>query len=400
MTKKVLIMTQNFYPVIGSAGNRMKNIFQLLNKNNIETRVLTIEPSYPNKNLYKNKEFWDDEELNNETKNIIRVPIKNKKFSSSIFSRLFFYLEIMVRFIVTLWKIRKEKFDYILVSTPPIFIVFSAFIGKFLTKSKVILEVRDLWPDSLLGVKAFDSRLTIRFFRYLERRMYQKADAIVINSKGFEKHITDKIRHAEKPIVYIPNGPRENEITSNREFDREFSVVYTGNIGLAQDIDRLKAIAKSLHEHNIVFNVIGYGIKAGDFADYLEKNNLIGVRVYKPTTRKKSLDLIRQSNIAIAFLNDEGVFSTVLPGKIIDYITCKTPVVAGVKGTAAELINNNKVGFAFESRDVDKMIHKIIELKQDSNKLKELAENCEKVVKQEFLWETNISKLIGIIESK
>ncbi|WP_047982586.1 glycosyltransferase family 4 protein [Ornithinibacillus contaminans] len=398
MTKKVLIMTQNFYPVIGSAGNRMKNIFQLLNENNIETKVLTIEPSYPNKNLYKSKEFWDDEELNKETKKIIRVPIKNKKYSNSIFSRLFFYLEIMVRFIITLWKLRKEKIDYILVSTPPIFIVFSAFIGRFLTNSKIILEVRDLWPDSLLGVKAFDSHLTIRFFRFLEKKMYQKADAIVINSKGFEKHITEKLGHDEKTIVYIPNGPRESELTKHREFSSEFSVVYTGNIGLAQDIGRLKAIAKSLHEHNIRFNVIGYGIKVAELVNFIETENLSNVRIFNPATRKKSLDLIRESNIAIAFLNDEDVFSTVLPGKIIDYITCSTPVIAGVEGTAADLINHNKVGYAYESRDIAKMIHKIMELKQDNKKLEELSDNCEKVIQQEFLWETNISKLIGIID--
>ncbi|QGS69576.1 hypothetical protein CV093_18725 [Oceanobacillus sp. 143] len=68
MKKKVLIMTQNFYPVIGSAGNRMKNIYQLLNEFDIDADVLTTEPAYPNKNLYKDRSFWDDESLNLETK--------------------------------------------------------------------------------------------------------------------------------------------------------------------------------------------------------------------------------------------------------------------------------------------------------------------------------------------
>ncbi|WP_062320403.1 hypothetical protein [Halolactibacillus sp. JCM 19043] len=49
MNKKVLILTQNFYPVVGSAGNRMKNIFELLNEHDVQTDVVTIEPSYPNK---------------------------------------------------------------------------------------------------------------------------------------------------------------------------------------------------------------------------------------------------------------------------------------------------------------------------------------------------------------
>lgn len=92
MKKKVLIITQNFYPAIGSAGgNRMKNIFQLLLKDNIDVEVLTIEPSYPpNKNMYKDRMFWDDEEVNNQEQRITRIPIKNKRFSNELFSRLFF----------------------------------------------------------------------------------------------------------------------------------------------------------------------------------------------------------------------------------------------------------------------------------------------------------------------
>src|SRR5690625_3463106 len=175
MSKKVLLMTQNFYPVIGSSGNRMKNIYQLLNENGIDADVLTTEPAYPNKNMYKDSEFWDEESLNEEKHKIIRVPIKNNRFQNHILSRLFFYLEIMYRFLLELWKLRKNGYDYILVSTPPIFIVFSAFIGKYVLKSKLILEVRDLWPDSLIGVKTFHNKPIIKIFRYLEKKIDRKS---------------------------------------------------------------------------------------------------------------------------------------------------------------------------------------------------------------------------------
>src|SRR5690625_7050567 len=109
MSKKVLIITQNFYPVIGSAGNRMKNIFQLLNEHNIETTVLTTEPAYPNKGLYKNEKLRDDATLNGETKKIIRIPINKKKYSNRIIGRLLWYLEIMIRFALSLWSLRINK---------------------------------------------------------------------------------------------------------------------------------------------------------------------------------------------------------------------------------------------------------------------------------------------------
>ncbi|MFD2131542.1 glycosyltransferase family 4 protein [Pseudogracilibacillus auburnensis] len=398
MTKKVLIMTQNFYPVIGSAGNRMKNIFQLLNQNNVEAHILTTEPAYPNKSMYKDRVFWDDEDLNKKTEKIIRVPIKDRNFSKNIIKRLFFFLEIMYRFILLMWKLRKEKYDYIYVSTPPIFIVFSAFFGKKLMKSRLILEVRDLWPDSLIGVKTFDNKVIINLFRILEKRMYKMAEYIVINSKGFTKHIKSKLKEdSTTPIIYLPNGPRASEIVETKIVDKEFRIIYAGNIGLAQDIDRLKLIARMLNDRDIYFDVIGYGVKADEFTEYIHSNDLNNVVLHKPSTRKKSLELIKNSKVAIAFLNDEDVFSTVLPGKLIDYMTCKTPIIAGVKGVAAKVITESQTGYVFEHQDVHAIVNQIVILKNNPQKLLQLEENCLSTVKEDFLWEKNINKLLDII---
>ncbi|MEF2292944.1 glycosyltransferase family 4 protein [Virgibacillus dokdonensis] len=398
MTRKVLIITQNFYPVIGSAGNRMKNIFQLLNDKNIETHVLTTEPAYPNKNLYKDDQFWDDDNIAKDEKKIVRVPIKNNHFSNHILSRLFFYVEIMWRFLLKLWKLRKEKYDYIYVSTPPIFIVFAAFVGAFFMKAKVVLEVRDLWPDSLIGVKTFDYPIIIKCFRVLEKRMYNKSDYIVINSLGFEEHILSKLKNKAKKIIYLPNGPRKQEIVCEKERQSQFRVVYTGNLGLAQDVDHLKKMASLFHIHDIRFDVLGYGMKTKEFKEHVENNDLSNVYMHNPTTRKKSLQLIKQSNLSIAFLNDNQVFETVLPGKVIDYMTCQTPIIAGIKGTAAKIIETNKAGFVFDQDNISEMIKKVLELRENPNQLQHLAENCTRTIRENFLWEENIEKLTEIID--
>lgn len=396
MTKKILIVTQNFYPAIGSAGNRMKNIFQLLTNAGFDVEVLTIEPSYPNKNMYKDRMFWDEEDINNSSNKITRVQIKSRKFTNKLVSRLFFYLEMMYRYLVELWGCKKKEYDYIYVSTPPIFIVFSAWLMRRRLKAKLILEVRDLWPDSLTGVKSFDNKFIIKLFQFIEKKMYQMADAIVINSIGFQSHIENKL-NKPKEMVYLPNGPRHAEIIKN-EIREEFRVIYAGNLGLAQDIDRLKEVAKEFDKHEIQFDVLGYGMKTKEFTQFLEDHHLANVTIHKPTTRKNSLSLIRKSHVSIAFLNDVDVFQTVLPGKIIDYMTCKTPIVAGVKGVAADLITSNHTGFAFSSNDTQQLIEKVIELKNDPSQLETMQQNCEKTVREYFLWEHNIQRLVDIIK--
>ncbi len=101
---------------------------------------------------------------------------------------------------------------------------------------------------------------------------------------------------------------------------------------------------------------------------------------------------------ALPFLNDVEVFSTVLPGKVLDYMTCQTPIVAGVKGIAADLIRENQTGYAFSSNDTTLMLEKVLELKEDQELLARMQANCLTTVTKHFLWEHNIERLVDIIE--
>lgn len=400
MVKKVLILTQNFYPVVGSAGNRMKNIFDLLNINDIDTDVLTIEPSYPNKNMYKQEKFWDDLSYKDNPK-IKRISLLSNKLGSDKISRLIFYLEIMLKFSLEVVKTRKKEYSHIYVSSPPIFLLPPAIIAKKFLKDKLILEVRDLWPDSLEGVKVFDYPWLIKILRYFEKTMYNEADFIVINSPAFKKHIENIIKNKEKKIIFLPNGARLNELQlSNKKLNdnKPFSIVYAGNLGLAQNIEQLMRLINKLHAKGIVVNLIGYGLKSKKLKEFIKVNNLSNIILHKPMSRKESLNIIRNCDLSIAFLTDEEVFETVLPGKILDYMTCETPVIAGVRGEAANVILESNGGLVFKPNQIDSMINAIEELSKNDNKINELATNCRKYIAQYYIWEKNIMELIREIK--
>ena len=96
--KSILMIVQNFYPEIGSAANRFKNIYVLLKQNGYEVTVLTMNPSYPNQNLYEDGQFWDEEDIEQD---VIRISSgKIKGYTSSVWFRLFHYLETMFLFIL------------------------------------------------------------------------------------------------------------------------------------------------------------------------------------------------------------------------------------------------------------------------------------------------------------
>lgn len=394
--KKLLVISQNFYPEIGSAGNRIKNIYQLLNEQ-YEVHVLTTEASYPNKKLYIEKQFWHDRELN-EDEHIHRVKIANRKYTRNMFNRLLYYLEMMCRMI---WMIlfSKSKYDAVFVTSPPIFLGVVGILAKFRFKAKLILDVRDLWPDSLRGVGVFNYKWIISLFKVMEKYMYNRADSIVINSRGFHRHIMARLKK-DTPIYFVPNSIREEELAIEQPKKGEFAVVYSGNIGLAQDVEFLKQLSKSLYGEDIRLNVVGFGLKKGEFQQFVKEHKLHNVHFIRAMTRRECLELIKQNNVGVLCLKDEEIFDTVLPGKLIDYIACGLPIAAGASGYIKSVIEEKGIGYVSETRNVEEIVQFIVHLKNHQNVAKEIALNNQKVIYRDFLWESNINTLIDAIEDE
>lgn len=395
--KKVLLITQNFYPEIGSAGNRMKNIYQLLKQEGYEVTVLTTEPSYPNKKIYKEKKFWYDCSLN-EDENIHRVSVRNRKYSFSMFNRLLYYVEVALKMIIFVLFDRK-KYNQVFVSSPPIFIGFVGLIAKYRYRAKMILDIRDLWPESLKGVGVFNSRLIIWIFSLFEKILYKKANYIIVNSIGFIDYINRKLKYRKKKITFIPNSARISELKEKlKNVDNKFQVIYTGNLGLAQDVTFLKELTLKLKEHNIHFNIVGYGLRKKELIHFVKSNKLTNVRFYNPTTREECLTLNRENDVGLLSLNDKEVFDTVLPGKLVDYMITGLPIVAAVSGNSKQTIEKYDVGFVSKKRDVDEIIHYILCLKNNPELSSKKSANCRRLIESKFIWEKNISPLLNILE--
>ncbi|MGV2622790.1 UNVERIFIED_CONTAM: glycosyltransferase family 4 protein [Halobacillus marinus] len=398
MTKKILIISQNFYPEIGSAGNRMKNIYLMLRESGYEVDVLTTDPTYPNRNFYDDASFWDHEELN-DSPDITRVKIRNRKYSRSFFNRLLYYLEMMVK-MIALVLTRSTKYDYVYTTSPPIFIAIVGLLAKYKLRAKLILEIRDLWPDSLKGVGVFNNKLIIEVFRWIERSLYKRADEIVVNSKGFINHIEAEEESAADHISYIPNGAREFEIPQLFQAEEPFKVIYAGNLGLAQDNETLLQLAGELKERNIQLTIMGYGFHSQQLKANVQVADLDNVTFRNPATRKECFQLIASHQAGIVTLVDKDVFKTVLPGKIIDYMTCGVPIVGSVSGFSKEVIEANDAGFVVSKQGTGEMIHFIDRLREDSFLQKKMGRNGQQYVKRHFLWEENIKSLIELVEKQ
>lgn len=392
---KILLITQNFYPEIGSGANRFKNLYLQLSKMH-DVKVVTTVPSYPNERMYNEEKYWNEDSITN-SNDVLRIPMRTNKQSKNMYSRVGYYLELAYK-IRHFIKTYQKEFDVIYVTSPNIFIPWATFFFQRQIKSVTkVLEIRDLWPDSVKDIEKLPVDRFWPMLKFLEKHMYKKADKVVINNEGFREHIMNMT--PKKPVFFLPNAFNNNEVAFE-EPGRDFQVIYTGNIGHAQSYDQLIEVAEQLETERITFNIIAYGANAPRFKKYIENGEFNYINVYNEKTRDECLGMIRRHNVQLSLLKETDVFLNVLPGKVVDGIGCGVPVVTNLGGFTNALINDYEVGIAVEKGTSSKIVDVIIQIKNDKLMEDTFRTNAKKLLGQKFLWENNIKSFESFIKNK
>ncbi|MBI5975390.1 glycosyltransferase family 4 protein [Staphylococcus canis] len=390
MGGNVLLISQNFYPELGSAANRMKKMFEQLDSKGYHPVIVTTEPSYPNRDLFKTNQYFNDEYLNHlEGKRIHRIKMRFQKQHPNLLFRLLYYIELMLK--IRFYLKKAGKFQNIIVSSPNIFLAWGTLFFKVNKKAKYFLEIRDLWPDSFLELKQGKIKYIAPLLKFLEKKMYQQADEIIVNNPYFEKHI-NQLTDRQKNYIYLPNALSKEERNVVEKLEA-FSVIYTGNVGYAQNVDELIEIARLLNQHQIHFTAVIYGVQADKFRKVVKEEHLEYVNLIPPMERQSCLHLISQHHVSLSILQNTNIFMNVMPGKVIDSIGSNTPVISNLGGETYQLINKNEIGFSKKSATPHEIVTYIINLKNDTNRLKSVINNTQKVSESHFNWEKNINKL-------
>ncbi|WP_414047863.1 glycosyltransferase family 4 protein [Macrococcus equi] len=397
---RVLLVTQNFYPEIGSGANRYKNIFTLLNKNNIEADVLTSEPSYPNASMYKDKTYWNDEYINQHTHQIFRIKTLLDKQSKSHLKRIAYYLEIM-KHTYQFVKHHHQNYDTIIVTSPNIFMPLAIVPLKKRLHSEIILDIRDLWPDSIYALNVKWINLFKSLLNFLERYMYNQSHKIIFNHRGFKNHILKQLKNKQKAMLYLPNSINKDELDAVQvEKVKEFTVFYSGNLGFAQNAEELLEIAQRLNALNIKFDAIVYGLHANEFREQVGALNLKNVTIYHVLPRLDCLKFMKARHVSLSLLIEDDIFMNILPGKIIDSISLSVPVISNIGNEARDMINGNMLGYAKEKATVDEIINRIESLRYDKELYDAYCQHCLDYTTHHFIWDNNIKALIELINKE
>ncbi len=203
--------------------------------------------------------------------------VKSRDYKGNGLDRIWNMIELPFK----MWKAMKvfyknEKPDVIYTSSPDLFVAFSALCFGKRHRTPIVVEVRDLWPESIVEYGDMSKKnLIIQILYQLEKWMYQKAHQLIFTMPGGKDYICDKKWDRKidlDKVNYVNNGVDIEEFEKNiynyviedkdLEDTKSFKVVYVGSIRYANNIGMLVNVArelKNLKEKDIKILIYGEG---------------------------------------------------------------------------------------------------------------------------------------------
>ncbi len=335
---KILIFTQHYPPDLGAQSFRIEALVEALIKREHHVSIITSRPH--RYDIQENIKFKEYEKHTN----LEVFRIKGGKKNDTFLRRPLNYLTFMFNSFLCSLKIKFNTLEnnLILATSPPITAAVAALIVCMLKKEKFVLEVRDLWPDTLIELAIFKNKLIIRLLKYIEKTLYQRADLIISVTQDIKNKIIKK-GISENKIKVFTNGLDKDFVLDNsiKEIKKEirkkynlpensFIISYIGNIGISQRLEILIEAAKKYIDKNIVFLFVGDGLEKKKILK-LSKDNHVEKNVIfiPPLPREKVKEIYELTDILFLQLRKLPVFEGAIPSKIFEYLGSGKPIIYG-----------------------------------------------------------------------
>jgi len=196
------------------------------------------------------------------------------------------------------------------------------------------MEVRDLWPQTLVDMGALsERRLLTRLLRILERFLYRRAERIIVLLPGAREYIAGLGVDASK-VQWVPNGVNLSRfpVQKSRSLaDRQFTVMYMGAHGYANNLDVILGAAREVQQRghaSIHFVFVGDGPEKPHLMAYREELNLMNTEFREPVAKASVPMTLAESDVLVFILRDISVFKYgISSNKLFDYLASGKPVL-------------------------------------------------------------------------
>lgn len=298
----------NHYAIPPSMGGLVRHYYfsKYLQENGHTVKIFTSSKIHNTDiNMIRDKSLYKEEIVDG----IEYTFVKSRDYKGNGLQRILNMVELPFQ----MWKtmklfLKKEKPDVIYTSSPDLFVAFFALVFGRKKKIPVVVEVRDLWPESIVEYNGMSRKNPIIQVLYqLEKWIYKKSDALIFTMAGGKEYISDKKWDRTvnlNKINNVNNGVDLKEFQADIERYQiddndledatKFKVVYVGSIRKANNVQNLVEVAKELkkrNENQVSILIYGDGTDKQELEEICVRENLDNV-AFKGKVEKKYIPYI------------------------------------------------------------------------------------------------------------
>ncbi|MEZ4292496.1 MAG: glycosyltransferase family 4 protein [Myxococcota bacterium] len=236
---------------------------------------------------------------------------------------------------------RAGRPDVVVATSPQFFVGVAGAIVAKTKRRPFVLEIRDLWPKSIVELGQLGPGPILSALEALERWLYRSAAGIVVNTRTFVDHIAERGVDRDR-IELVYNGidperfaprPRNEALLAEHDLTDRFTVAYVGTLGPAHGLTLLVDVAERMRSQpRLRFVLIGDGADREKLEADIARRGLDNVVMLGLQPRDAMPDWIASIDLLLVMLRDLPVFETVIPSKIFEFLAQERPVVLPGRG--------------------------------------------------------------------
>jgi colanic acid biosynthesis glycosyl transferase WcaI len=406
---KILYVSQYFPPEMGAPAARAAELSRHWAAAGHEVTVLTGFPNHPTgivppEYRAEFRRLILREQI--EGVNVVRtwlLPFPNRK----AYERILNYSSFCASSALT--GLLLSRPDVVIATSPQLLVALSGWWLAWCKRVPFVFEVRDLWPESLAAVGMGTSNsLLYKILAKLAAFLYRHSDRVVVVTSAFEDYLVKHWRVPREKISVIENGVEtdlfspEGGTSLQKELhtNGKFVVSYIGTMGMAHGLETIIQSAAQLQVTNpeVHFLIVGEGAEKERMIAMAAASNLRNLRFIDQQPREKVPAYIRASDACLVPLKKSDLFKTVIPSKMLEFMSCGCPVILGADGQARAILEEACGGLAIEPENADALADAVRYLAANRETARELGKNGRAYIIRRFSRSRSAGQYIRTLE--
>ncbi len=364
-------------------------------------KVTIIASSFHYSKYSEMKEYGCRDYLKEEIDGITFIWIKTPPYFGNGIGRVRNMLAYTNKTLRLLPKLNLKKPNIIIGSSVHLFAVYSAYKLSKQYHTPFIMEVRDIWPQTLIDMGISKLHPFIVLLGWLEKFLYKKADKVITNLPYAYKHI-EKFVPSDK-VVWISNGvDLENIPYIEKKKSDKFVVSYTGAVGVANNLEILVNAAEKLqNKKDIFFRIVGDGAEKERLKQLVKEKDLKNVSIEEPVAKNQVSQILQSSDILYFNLKDSPIFNFgISSNKLFDYMAAGRVIIFSTSAKNNP-IKEADAGYTIEPDDPEKLTQTILEIYNLSQEERDkIGKKIRKYVEEKYSIGVLVDKLEHLLENE